>query len=228
MHHLHFKKIDSTQLYLKENILSLLEVTPFILISAEEQSNGIGRSGNSWVHNPGSIAFSFTIAPNKILTVTPIEIGLIIVKFFHEKYKIVIKLKWPNDLMDSNNFKVGGLISNFQNPNVLIIGVGINLGNLLIDDSAFRYKASALDAGIRINEDLYKELYAYIIQNRISESTVLNLFELSCSHLNKQVRIEESGKIFEGIFIGCDENGAAKIKINNEIKYFISGSLTII
>ena len=45
--------------------------------------------------------------------------------------------------------------------------------------------------------------------------------------MNKKVSIIEDNKEYEGIFIGLGPYGEAQLKINNETKSFLNGSLIL-
>jgi BirA family biotin operon repressor/biotin-[acetyl-CoA-carboxylase] ligase len=229
MQHLHFEEIDSTQKYLQENIDDLIKQHSHVLISCEKQNSGIGRSGNLWIQNPKSIAFSCSLNPNKNLSITPLEIGLVLIKYFHQRFNINLKIKWPNDLLNEENKKLGGIISHYYNEKLVIIGIGINVGEIQIQNNEFRHGISS----IKMNEkyDLKSwcyEIYHYLLQNRLTPEEVVANFKIHCAHQDQMVRIIENDKNFDGIFIGCDEFGAAQLKINESLTNFISGTLTIL
>jgi BirA family biotin operon repressor/biotin-[acetyl-CoA-carboxylase] ligase len=229
MQHLHFEEIDSTQKYLQENMDELIQQNSQILISCEKQKKGIGRSGNFWIQTPKSIAFSCSMNPNNNFSLTPLEIGLVLIKYFKQKFNINLKIKWPNDLLNEENKKLGGIISHYYNEQLVIVGIGINVGEIQIQNNEFRHGISS----IRISENYdlkswCNEIYHYLIQNRLTPEEVVTNFKIHCAHQDQMVRIIENDKIFDGIFIGCDEFGSAKVKINETITNFISGTLTIL
>jgi len=82
MYHQHFNTLDSTQVFKNNNLEKLKSEQNDILISTTHQTQGIGRSGNTWDNYENSLAMSFTLAPNPIATLTPLEIGVITVRFF--------------------------------------------------------------------------------------------------------------------------------------------------
>ena len=41
-------------------------------------------------------------------------------------------------------------------------------------------------------------------------------------HLNEKILFLQNEKILEGVFCGLDDNGFAKIEIDNKVKYFNS------
>ena len=125
--HLKFEELDSTQIWLKENIISHLDSNT--LVSTRLQLKGTGRLGSTWNQFGASLAFSFLVAPCDPLTLTSLEIGVQIANFLISKNQEVI-LKWPNDILikEKDGFKkVGGILSHYHSKDILIVGVGLNL-----------------------------------------------------------------------------------------------------
>ena len=46
-----------------------------------------------------------------------------------------------------------------------------------------------------------------------------------CMHLNENILFLQNDKILEGVFCGLDDNGFAKIKVNNKVKSYNSINL---
>lgn len=229
MNHLHFASIPSTQLYLKDNIDKFLLQDAEILISCDEQTNGIGRTGNAWLFNQNSIATSFTLSPNSQLTLTPIEIGVLICKFFEQHFQQKVMLKWPNDLLNTEGQKIGGLIVQYHSPKVLMVGVGINLGKLSISLKHARYEVGSIQLETqKTSKEWALEIYQFISTNRMRMEDVINDFNKRCAHYYRPVSMLDSGELFDGVFLGINQHGAALVKNSQGQKEFISGSLTII
>lgn len=234
MYHRHFNTIDSTQLYLKDNLEELKLKANDILISCSEQTSGIGRRGNSWNTFPNSLAISFTITPNATPTLTPIELALITIGFFQKKFNKQLFLKWPNDLLTIDGQKCGGIICQYIDSSTVIAGLGINLGKFEIPlHHNFRHGLGSIDQQLELKtfdqERISNELYHEVLTTRIS--SVENLqknFQEHCAHLNKDVFIFEDEKDHLGIFRGIGNNGEALVEVDSTIHKFISSSLTIL
>ena len=234
MYHHHFSSIPSTQIYLKENLEALKAKDNNILISCSEQTLGIGQRGNTWDSYPNSLAMSFTLIPNEIPTLTPLEIGILTIAFFKKKYNKELFIKWPNDLLSSEGKKCGGILCQFIDYTTVIVGLGINLGKFnLPEKSEYRHGISNVLNNLELNEReqelVSKELYQFIDSDRFIHAAELKKsFDKNCAHLNKMVSITEDGINHLGIFRGIGSNGEALVEINSLIKTFLSSSLTII
>ena len=111
-------------------------------IVADHQTDGRGRSGKTWLSQPGSsVMFSLMIRPDRpeALPLLPIRIGLIFARALDELFVDrgtpeadelpLVKLKWPNDLIIADG-KIGGIIveaiTRGANQSA-VIGVGLNV-----------------------------------------------------------------------------------------------------
>ena len=105
--HQHFKEISSTQDYIKENNFPK---NTDVLISCEHQTNGHGQYSRKWDAHAGTLCFSCLIAPNEVTSLTSLEAGCILHKYFTKNFQTSLKLKWPNDLLTLDKKKVAGIL----------------------------------------------------------------------------------------------------------------------
>lgn len=234
MYQQHFNTIGSTQTYLKENWETLKLKDRDILISCSKQTEGVGRKGNTWESFPNSLAMSFTLKPNPNASLTPLEIGLITINFFRNKFKKDLFLKWPNDILTSEGKKCGGIICHYVDSTTVIVGLGINLGKFEVPkDILFSHGLGCVDSNLELKyndqEKISRELYEELMGQRILNTESLrNSFNKYCAHLNKRVSIYEDDAFHVGIFKGIGDSGEALIEIDSSVKAFISSSLTIL
>ncbi len=217
MHHIHLNQCTSTQDYLKNYLQdgSFQEV----LISCQEQTEGKGRQGKNWIQGKNSLAFSFSLKPNPLVSLTSLEIGVLISLFFKNNFSLDIKLKWPNDLMIFDFKKCGGILCQTFEKN-LLVGVGINLGEIDFSPTDLSVEIAALPI-IGNQKDLPEEIYKFILKNRLPAEAVKPLWEGLCAHLNQEVIIENE----RGLFVGIGESGELLLKTDLGIKKIFSGSL---
>ena len=109
-------------------------VENFTVVTAEEQSNGRGQMGATWVSEKGknltmSILIQVSGGLSNIFTFH-IAIALALITALKNTGVQNLSLKWPNDIM-SGNKKIGGiLIENIIKANAeitSIVGIGINV-----------------------------------------------------------------------------------------------------
>lgn len=226
INHQHFETLNSTQSYLKEALKNKSFLDSVFLVSAEGQSEGYGRLGKKWNSDHRGIFMSFSMKPHEILTLTSLEMAILISDFFHKKYQLVVDLKWPNDLI-YNNGKCGGiLLQTFENQ--VIVGIGVNLEDSqdTLSSESFDIKPSSLPITQVSSKEICFELCSFICSSRLSSLEILNRFRDRCVHINKSCKITQGDDIFEGIFIGCGDNGEAIMQVKEgEKKSFFSGTL---
>jgi BirA family biotin operon repressor/biotin-[acetyl-CoA-carboxylase] ligase len=213
---INLKKCPSTQAYLTNFISKFPEfISGSTLVTTEHQTSGFGRKGNHWEFFPGSLAVSFTLRKSQYEYLTPLAIGVSCAEFFQLKKKN-ITLKWPNDLMDRDHKKVGGIICQ-QSGDIIVCGLGLNLN-----------QKNVLWSSIDIHENpksIAIELYNYLLNNKLSYEEIIKRWNQFCCHINQEVEIIDANKKTFGKFIGIDQNGSAQIDNTLEIKTISSGSL---
>ncbi|OUR93696.1 biotin--[acetyl-CoA-carboxylase] ligase [Halobacteriovorax marinus] len=224
--HFHSEECASTQTSLKE----FIQENPHeenILFSTLFQTLGRGRSGNGWESLDNSLAMSFKIRPNEVMTLTSLELGILICQFF-ESHKL--SLKWPNDLLTVEGLKCGGILCQGYNQNILV-GVGLNLGKSeeIRPNSNFKFGRSCIDSNLVLKSSQIKEycskLYSFIIHNRLSSKEVREKWASYSIHLNKSVLIKDQTIEERGVFIGIGESGEALLNQKGLIKKIYTGSL---
>jgi biotin-[acetyl-CoA-carboxylase] ligase BirA-like protein len=231
MHHVHLDKTDSTQTYLKENLEALRSVEQNVLVSTSTQTSGFGRSGSDWEFLENALAFSFTLEPNEELTLTSLEIGVLLTQFFKEYDNLNLLLKWPNDLLSPDEAKVGGILCTYKDPKTILVGIGINLGKMNIPKDKFPYPVDSLSSDLILKEDDYREIpraiYDYILTNRIRKSALKEQWDKVCIHLHREVSIIDGETKTIGLFRGIDHDGSALLDVDGKIAKVITGSLFI-
>ncbi len=127
METLFFDELDSTQIFLTENLKKGKLKLP-VAVVAKKQTNGIGSRGNVWEGNEGSLYLSFAIRHSDFPDDLPIPsvsiyVGMHIIEVLRN-YGSKAFLKWPNDIYVSDR-KVGGIITT-KFSDTIVCGVGIN------------------------------------------------------------------------------------------------------
>lgn len=227
--HEHFKECPSTQIFLKDNIDSLLKKSKHVLISTEKQTNGIGQRERTWKQVQNALAFSFTFSPLHNMSLASLFVGNVLISFLKEKYDKKFFLKWPNDILNSEKKKCAGILCHYlKRLDIAICGIGINLGN-------HDYKEfSCVDSSLKFHNDDYQNrpfnFYEYFLEKRsqLNEDKIISEFEKNCLHINKQVLVQVQDREFHALFIGVDTSGQAIFNINNEKKIFNSARLFLV
>ena len=122
------KRLPSTQLYLKE-ALEKGELSPPVMVVADEQGDGIGSRGNRWSGQAGDLFCSFALERSALPEDLPLSSASIYFGFLMKEVLADASpdlwLKWPNDLYVGER-KAGGVITHLRGE-VFVCGIGVNL-----------------------------------------------------------------------------------------------------
>jgi BirA family biotin operon repressor/biotin-[acetyl-CoA-carboxylase] ligase len=221
-----FSSIDSTNDECKRQCFD----KKYLLITAEEQTKGRGRSGKNWISQKlGNVYMSFAFNNNlknsPISLITGVIVHSILAKITQSKG---FGLKWPNDILLKNK-KIGGiLVENEIQGNKIktIIGIGINFN--LEERESWWGDLSEFSKIIERNNlinGITKNLIDYIENENLHW---IDSWHHACSHLNKKVKVISGSKtICEGIFIGINDDGSMNIKLDDKIENFKFGEVSI-
>ena len=124
-----FKKIKSTN----DEAINLIKKKKFspTIITTENQTNGRGTMGKSWISMRGNLFISmlFQLKKKEIDFKYFAFLNPFIIKKILEKYsKYEIQVKWPNDLLIKRR-KLCGILQEtieYKSRKFLVIGIGIN------------------------------------------------------------------------------------------------------
>lgn len=216
---IHLNECDSTQDILKEQLNQRVGAET-ILVSCNTQNMGRGRGENSWTSLPGSLCFSVSIKPNPVLSLTALEISVLVAKYFETKNQ-KLKLKWPNDLWTSEKIKCGGILVQ-GSKDLFMAGIGLNLFS---EDKNF---GGVFSEPLEIDHKTWAhEISEFILSHRLSSDELRGEWEKRCGHLNESVTITEALEAVAGKFLGIGPHGEARILTESGEKNLYNGSLRI-
>jgi biotin-[acetyl-CoA-carboxylase] ligase BirA-like protein len=224
MHHIHLKKCLSTQSSFKE-IWDEIKDEQKLLVTSQEQTAGVGRRGRSWFSNKNSLIMSCSVKAQNPVSLTPLAIAVAISKFFQKK-DISLQLKWPNDLLNKQLEKVGGILCQSLSDNYVLVGIGLNLFFEAEEIKTIEsdYPIGHLDLIHSDKNSLAKNIYQEILAlEKFEKQEWMNL----CAHQNQEVQIIESGHVQSALFKNLDHDGAAIVSIDGQEQRIINGSLRI-
>ncbi len=128
-----FDTIDSTNKYIKENI-----ETEGTVIIANEQYQGVGRKGRSFLSPADGVYFSFVIKPNiefaDIQSLT-ICVAVAVTNALKNLFEFNPDIKWVNDIYYQNK-KLCGILTELSISketkliDKVIVGIGLNTGTI--------------------------------------------------------------------------------------------------
>ncbi len=125
----HLEEADSTNLVAAQRIAD--GAAPGVVVVADRQSAGRGRLDRTWADVAGgSLLCSMTVPlPPQQATLVPLVVGVAAADAA-KRAGAHVRLKWPNDLVDAEGRKAGGiLVEHHTGPAgpQLVVGIGVNL-----------------------------------------------------------------------------------------------------
>lgn len=229
---LHFKEIDSTNTYLKENHLSL---DNFTFVSADYQNQGKGRNDRQWLSNKGeNLMFSFLIKEKSLIDIAPLLSLLTaceVAKLLEQKKIKNVSIKWPNDVL-VNDQKICGILLEGQLPNYVVVGVGLNV-NQKEFPSNLRREATSIsnELGKEVSIlELKETLFLNITQSFNNVDKEQYLFYLNKHNylLDKKVCVIINQQNIMGKVVGIDSDFNLQIKTDSGLLSVNSGEIEIL
>jgi BirA family biotin operon repressor/biotin-[acetyl-CoA-carboxylase] ligase len=230
-----FIKLDatsSTNNYLKE-LAKEQHTEPFTVVSAENQTNGRGQRGSTWVSEEGkNLTFSILLRVRnselQYIFLLNAAVALSLVDTLNNLSISEISIKWPNDIM-SGSKKVGGiLIENKLSSGgeiTSIVGVGLNVNQ---KDFEGLPNASSLSvvAGHLFDKEMILQTAATEIKALVG-SIAGNRNHIWNRYNNLLFRrglpthfVLENEDSFEGTIVRVLENGLLELSVGAEFKTY--------
>lgn len=218
---IYLKEVDSTNKYIKEHVS---ELDSFECVFTDNQTEGKGRTGHTWLSEPRKNAtFSILVKDKDINTnfnIISIVTGLVVAEYLDMLGLNNVTIKWPNDVY-VNGYKICGILLEGQLPNYLIIGIGINVNQKNFEGLA----ASSIynEIGIRLDTKLVaSDIAEYLItklknvNDKLSKED-LDEFILKDYLAGTNVTFTYKDERKKGLALGINEDGSYKIIFNEKI-----------
>lgn len=232
-----FKKIDSTNDYLKNYFSNLDEGT---VIVTKYQTKGRGRLTRSWLDSKNNnLTFSILLYP-KIANPNLSKLTLMACASVFDvlsKKADNIKIKWPNDILIDNKKICGILTESIFEGNQLkcvIIGIGINVNSKKFPNE-IAMRATSLYLATKNHFDL-EELLQAILTNFSKhyqmfledKHSYIDVCRLNSPYIGTMVKVLINEELKEVKIIDILDNGNLLISDDNQLREIISGEITLI
>ena len=231
-------EIDSTNKFLLQ-LHKKKKFTNTVVVTADFQTKGKGRKGNSWESEKGKNLLISILLRHKLKIedqfLFNICISMSIQELIYNYTKEKVYIKWPNDIIILNKKIAGYIIDNLVQKNIIhtsIIGIGLNVNQLKfkkynpLATSISLIKETEIDL-YKLKNDLLKILennYKVLDKNAIKKYNKL-LFNKG---IIKQFKLK--GEILKAKIVSVDKNGALKLNVEgkglkkfkaNQVKYML-------
>ena len=215
-----------------------------LVIFAEYQSAGRGRSGRTW-HSPrGAGLLCSVLLIDERAELTGGELGLVAAVATRDAIvactDVVPVIKWPNDLLVLGR-KLGGILTEsrlrYDGVRAYVVGIGINClqqrGHLVstLGDSATSLE---LESAYPVDRtalaiSLLTELDRWLGEPRTWDDACLRREWLARAEpMGRHVCLQHSGQVFSGLMIDLDPSSALVVQLDEGgIRAFDAGTTTI-
>jgi len=201
------------------------------LVIADQQTQGRGRLGRSWITRPGSaLAVSVILHPSPdeqehISLFTALG-ALSISQALEEMLRLQPEIKWPNDILLGRR-KAAGILAETawlgEKLQALVIGMGINIkaeavppvNSLMFPATSIEENAGCTVERLSLLRAVLNALFAWRI--RIAEKTFYEAWEQRLAFKGEWVQIEGAAQSFGaqpliGLVKGLDEAGSLRLQ----------------
>ena len=233
-------KLPSTNDRAAELVKTLSDIPPCLVLT-EYQTAGRGRHSNHWWSGPGSLTFSFVcdvtqfgLTPKdlpqlSLATALAVRAGLSAIDA-----SCVFQVKWPNDVY-LHSKKVAGLLleSTPKSPNTLIVGVGINVNNSILDapqelqtraTSVFDVTGHRFELANLLIQILH-QISSYYRRLSNGKLQVQPEWQPHCLLTGRDLRLQLGSQQVNGRCQGVDQHGALLLYSDGHTKRFFSGTI---
>jgi BirA family biotin operon repressor/biotin-[acetyl-CoA-carboxylase] ligase len=164
-----------------------------VVVVAGHQTAGRGRRGRTWESRPGAaLLVSAVMRPAPVLVT--LAAGVAAAHACEEAAGAPVPLKWPNDLLNEEGVKLGGILTELVDG-AAVVGLGVNL-------TWAPPGAACLGPGVDRDGLLHAWLEAL---DRPGD--VLSRYRERCATLGRRVRVQGPAATVEGVATDVDEEG---------------------
>jgi len=213
------------------------------VIVAGTQTHGRGRLEREWISPEGGLWFSIILHPKANPRDAPkltLTMSVAVAKTINKLFDLEAEIKWPNDVLIRGR-KVCGILTETSTEgdalNFVVVGVGVN-ANFSLKDFPAHLRRSVTT----LKEELKKEIEREALLRSLLEeteryynmvaqgefNTILVEWKPFAKFLGSYVEVTSLDERFEGWATDVDENGALRMKLNDQTtRKIIAGDVTI-
>ena len=224
--HRHFPSIDSTHAYAMQHADELSQGT---LVTAEVQTDGVGRAGRTWVSGRGdslllSLVLKDATDPDAAKLITPL-MALATIRTLAE-YGVEARIKWPNDIIVRGK-KIAGILStsSYVRDAIahVVVSIGLNVSQKVETLAAIDIPATslAIETGTeRALDALLEPLIAqfdalYEVFKAEGFSSLLTEWRAAQLLMGKKIGLKLGNEQVEGVVTAFGEDGTVELALMN-------------
>jgi BirA family biotin operon repressor/biotin-[acetyl-CoA-carboxylase] ligase len=237
IHH-HFDVLPSTITYVKEHV-KLFDPKGLTLITANEQTAGIGRLKSHW-RSPPKVniyaTFCFTFDPKRTDRGNLAQLLSLSVAETLKEHGLKPILKWPNDLL-VNEKKIAGTVcetSELDGTLWVFNSVGLNINMPAEELQKIEKPATSMAVELHAIQDIQSILEA--LKHHVGHDLELflkkgfggfisRLRELTDPFRKQTIHFRGQNQSWEGVFDSINDDGSLNLLIDGKLKQFNAGQI---
>ena len=232
----YYPQIDSTNSAALTRIRGESIDTP-MLVLANEQVAGRGRSDNQWWSTTGALTFSLVISlhPPERVQMLPLVMGVGVARALNEfrGRHSEVHLKWPNDLFWGERKLAGLLVESVSGKDALVVGCGINV-NQRMEEAPEDFRHHSISMYDRCGEmfQLPKVLERVLWhmlrvddEFRRGETGWQSEFRKACWLTGHIVQVKQGEQAWVGRCVGIDDHGQLTVETEQGVTAVSSGTI---
>jgi BirA family transcriptional regulator, biotin operon repressor / biotin---[acetyl-CoA-carboxylase] ligase len=205
------------------------------VVVAQSQTAGKGRLGRQWWDRPGesvlmSLVFWWDTKPSKTQQ-SAFAVSLGAAEAITERCRLVVRLKWPNDLI-ANDRKLGGILveaHKIGDGTAVVAGIGVNvLQSEFPGEFAGATSILAL-TGASHDTDQLAESIALTVTDSCDRYAKEGFASILCGWRKRQFGVGKSAKVtigetvLQGTILGVDDSGRLMLRLpENEVHSIVA------
>lgn len=237
-----FDTLPSTNDWAKKLVESSMAEDNELLVTgvvARHQTRGRGRSDRPWISFPGTaLALSLIVpwpeGPGRIRV--PVESGIVLARGLTERYRLDVRLKWPNDLLVARQ-KLGGILvearAGADGTGFAVIGVGLNLSTTrrALDEAGLTEATSLSLQGVpegEVEGDGPLIALLSILDASLKEplGDLAEAFAAVSAHrAGDAISVAQGGRTVEGTYRGVTRDGLLRLGTPAGEETLVSGEI---
>lgn len=230
-----YEELESTNLTLTE--LAKSGATEFTTVIAKKQTRGRGRLQRSF-YSDGGLYMSVLLKPYDLdggEALTTLYTAVCVCKALRKVCRANVGIKWVNDII-ADGGKVSGILceshKNSDGDTDMIIGIGINLGNIDFpqDLEGIAYSVPVPE---KKRERVRKKLADHIVKQlskypkQLKSKRFLEYYRMNCRIIDKKVTVSGDGDPYEAIVMGISDDGGLMVFSRKGAKILKYGEISV-
>ncbi len=236
-----FRQLDSTNSWALQNAAEFSVSQLPLLVIAEHQTQGRGRSGRSWHADRGTLTFSIVDSIERLqiernfLPRLALIAGLSVAEAIESFVPpIAARIKWPNDVYVAGGKVAGLLVESVALPlDRVVIGIGVNVAtdfSHATEEIRARARSLATIAGRPLDPQfMLSEILDRLNCNMTSVvenfPRLIQQLRSRCFLTGQSISLQHGERTITGICRGIDDSGALRIESNGQIQLVQSGEI---